>query len=475
MTPTKAKEFSNKLEWLNAEPQSLAAHHGRVVLLLFWNASSVYCHNTLANFYQLQRKYPDALSVITLHIPKFPGEMETKILQDAVNRLDVQLPVANDTQWTAWQDYGRTCWPSIVLIDPLGMMVAEFDGDEHYPAIEARILEILESMPRLPVTKPKAMQVKNRVKTFAALQCPSGLVLHNGFLYIADSSQHRILECSTDGKVRRVIGNGLPLFLDGPCAEASFNRPMGMSVAREYLYVADTGNHAVRRVLLLNGAVDSILGNGSPGYSEDKTVTAFQDVQLNNPTAVSVQQGILVIADAGNNCLWMYNQAARAFSHLVGNGTLGLLDGVGQRAQMAHPLGLSGSKNFLYCVEGSNSAVRTVAVPEGRINTVIGHGLYQFGLQDGLRQNASLQHPCAVMADEKRGVVWVADTYNHKIRSINMLTNQLTSIDMQQVLTHPCALALDDESLWIADSTSSHLYRYFFESEYLSRISIQMP
>ncbi len=106
---------------------------------------------------------------------------------------------------------------------------------------------------------------------------------------------------------------------------------------------------------------------------------------------------------------------------------------------------------------------------------MIGHGLYQYGKDDGLRKIAALQHPSAIAADEKRGVVWIADAYNHKIRSLNIASNILSTVPIRQTLGNPCALALDEESLWIADSASSQIHRYFFDTEYLSRISIQMP
>jgi 6-phosphogluconolactonase (cycloisomerase 2 family) len=198
-------------------------------------------------------------------------------------------------------------------------------------------------------------------------------------------------------------------------------------------------------------------------------------VQLNNPGSVSVDQDILVVADSGNNRLCMFNLATQGFSSLVGSGSLGLVDGTGKRAEMAHPLALSGSKNYLYVVEGSSSSIRTAAVPEGRVNTLIGHGLYQYGKEDGLRKSAALQHPTAIAVDEKRGVVWVADSYNRKIRSFNINSSTLSTVPVTQPLQNPCALAIDDESLWIADSASSQIHRYFFETEYLSRITIQMP
>lgn len=472
MGPPPAYELSDTLEWVNAEPQRLAAHRGRVVVLLFWSASSVYCHNLLHAFAALQRRSPDALSVLTVHLPKFEAERDIEVLQDALSRLDIHLPVANDRDWTAWQHYALQSWPTTVLIDHEGLPVADFIGDDQLPAIETAAQELVARACAVP-PKPARLHVRPRHKPSTLLSCPGGLVVTEDTLYIADTGHHRVLECSFDGRVRRVLGNGISVFLDGPAGDACFSRPAGMDVHRGHLYVADTGNHAIRRINLRDGSVDTVLGNGKPGIFHGAG-DAGSPLALNNPMAVCMRDETLLVADAGNNRLVMYNLASQDFSTLAGSGSLGLLDGVGERARMAHPLALSSGRSQLYVAEGSSSSIRTVAVPEGRINTLVGQGLYQFGELDGPRQSATLQHPRALAADDKRGAIWIADAYNGSIRKLGTSNNQLSTLALMQSLRQPSALALDAESLWIADSAANQVYRYFFESEFLSRLNLQM-
>ncbi len=472
MAPSPAYELSATLDWLNAEPQRLAAHRGRVVALLFWSASSVYCHNLLHGFAAIQRRHPDALSVLAVHVPKFDAEREAAVLQHVLRRLDVHLPVANDRDWTVWQHYALQSWPTAVLIDHEGIRAGDFAGDDQLPAIEAMLQELIVKAGAVP-PKPANLHVRPGHKQFATLNCPGGLALGEDTLYIADTGHHRILECSLEGRVRRVFGNGIPLFLDGPAGDACFNRPAGMDLYRDQLYVADTGNHAVRRISLHDGSVTTVLGDGKPGVwhapGDDSAAP-----RLNNPLALCVRDEALVVADAGNNRLALYNLASHAFATLAGSGSIGLLDGVGARVRMAHPLALSGGRNQLYVAEGSSSSVRSVAVPEGRVNTVLGQGLYQFGDVDGPRQSAALQYPRALAVDDKRGVIWIADAYNGKVRMLGMNNNQLSTLALMQSLRQPSALALDGESLWIADGAGDQVYRYFFESEFLSRLNVQM-
>lgn len=471
MSLAPAYELSDKLDWLNAEPQRIAAHRGRIVILLFWSASSVYCHNILHDLAQIQRKWPDAVSVLAIHLPKFNAEQDAKLLGEAVTRLDIGFPVANDREWITWQHYAAHSWPGMALIDGKGRHVADFVGDDQTAALEARISSMLESSVSA-APKPGTLKAKARSKVFSTLNAPSGLAIANGLLYIADAGHHRILECAIDGRIIREFGNGVPLFLDGSAADSSFHRPTALAVFREHVYVADTGNHAVRRLSLLHGSVDTLLGDGRPGFHVAESGHEAAAVRLNNPSGLCIHQDSLIVADTGNNRLGIFNLSNPQFQNLVGGGAFGLLDGVGDRARLAHPLGLAGSQNFLYMVEGTASALRTVAVPEGRVNTLIGHGLYQFGNADGTRQAAAMQHPTGVVVDEARGTAWIADAYNRKVRSYHLKSNQLSTIGLMQNLVRPSALALDAESLWIADSAGNHVYRYFFESEYLSRINI---
>lgn len=472
MEQISALELPLDLEWLNADPQSLSIHSGRVIVLLFWNASSVYSHNALLDLLHLQHKYPESLSALAIHIPKFKAELDNKFVSEVISRLDVQLPVANDKSFSTWQSYGIESWPTFVIIDHNGFLVDKISGDMQFKLLESTISGLAKEVSSDLKNKTKTMQVHPKTKFFGVLNNPCGLLFNNGLLYIADTGNNRILECTVDGHIKRVFGNGLALNMDGIASEAAFNRPVGLCLARDHLYVADTGNHAIRRVRLLDGVVDTLLGDGKAGTPNEQIVSVFHEVQLNNPTAVSVIDDILILADSGNNSLWMFSLISRKFSLLAGSSKLGLVDGIGSKAELAHPLAISGSKNYLYLIEGSSSSIRTVAVPEGRVNTLVGHGLFKSGSSDGMKLNASLQHPSSLAVDENRGLVWIADSYNRKIRILNITNNALSNSTMPSHFVNPSALSLGDDSLWIADSGANYIYRYYIATDYIARITI---
>lgn len=468
-----ASELSLGMEWLNSEPQDLAELKGHVVVLLFWNASSVYCHNALFDLLQLQQKYSGQLVAIGIHVPKFTAELDSQVVAELLKRLNIQLPIACDRNCVLWQKYNIESWPTFMIFDDNGVLIEQTSGDQQLKQIESKVSELVNNIQLSSWKKPKEILVKSKVKTLGVLNSPYGLLVHNKLLYISDTGNNRILECTLEGHIKRTFGNGLALNMDGVGSEAAFNRPQGLYIARDYLYVADTGNHAVRRIRLLDGLADTLLGNGTAGRAEEQIVSAYQNIQFNNPSAVYVQHDFLIVSDSGNNCLWMYNLVSRKFSLLVGSGELGLLDGVGARAEMAHPQALAGDKNYLYVIEGSSSSLRTVAVPEGRVNTLIGRGLFNFGSTEGTNQSATMQYPCALAVDNINGVVWIADSYNRKVRYLTMSNNFLSDSKIKTNFVMPSAIAIDNESVWIADSGSNFIYRYYSATDYLSRINIQ--
>ncbi len=96
------------------------------------------------------------------------------------------MPVANDTQWTAWQHYDIQSWPSVVLIDPQGAMAGTFTGDDCKKDVESKLAELLAGMAYATNPKPKMLKAKPKPKVFSALHSPCGLLIHNNLLYIAD-------------------------------------------------------------------------------------------------------------------------------------------------------------------------------------------------------------------------------------------------------------------------------------------------
>ena len=129
-TRIRAPELPDNLDWFNVEqPLTLASQRGKVVLLDFWSYCCINCMHVLPDLRYLENKYPDTLTVIGIHSPKFENERAPAQLQKAINRYHIRHPVANDTKFQLWRAYGIKAWPSIIFIDPEGYVVGILRGE----------------------------------------------------------------------------------------------------------------------------------------------------------------------------------------------------------------------------------------------------------------------------------------------------------------------------------------------------------
>jgi hypothetical protein len=471
MTTTAAPRLHPSLEWLNCDAQTIEAQHGRVLALVFWNASSAYCHNLLDQVATLKARHPLALAAIGVHLPKFDAEIDGRTVLKALNRLKVGFPVANDRGWVTWQHYGITRWPAIALIDPEGNLREIFSGDDQLAALDNAISALVDEFGGIHALPPEDDGLRN-AEPRLSLSFPSGLVVTDNHLYVADSGHHRILECSFEGRVLRQFGTGHAALVDGPSTEAAFSHPRGLCILRDWLYVADAGNHAIRRVQLLDGTVETVLGTGRPGMPKEGRHEQAGDCALNQPWALAGANDRLYIAAAGCNQVWEYDLGHKYLRFIAGTSELGIADGPGRNAMLAHPAGLALVQQTLYVADSGSSSVRAIQLQQATVQTLIGQGLYEFGDADGLRSAASLQYPLALALDPAAPVLWIADAYNGSLRKLRLGGGDVTTHALPDTLVQPSALAMGAGALWIADGAAHEVLRHDVDSGVLARVPI---
>ena len=322
---TPAPELAASLQWLNADPQTIAGQQGRVLALVFWNAASAYSHNLLEDLRRLQLRYPVGLSILAIHQPKFDSEIDGRLVLKAANRLGLTFPVANDRTWTTWQHYGIQSWPSVALIDTRGRLREVFAGDHHLAALDAAIASLIDEVGGATLAAP--VPRRGGAEPRLPLCFPSGLAVGENHLYVADSGHHRILECTHSGRILREFGTGHGDMVDGPADIAAFRNPRGLCLVREALFVADTGNHALRRIRLLDGAVDTVLGTGRPGQVREGAQEPGAAMALNQPWDITATLDRIYIAMAGSNQIWEFDLGQSRLKLVAGSGELGIADG----------------------------------------------------------------------------------------------------------------------------------------------------
>jgi len=471
MAPHRIAEFPESLEWINCEPLRLDQQRGRVVVLLFFSAGSVNCHNALDELQAIAARHADAVTVIAVHTPKFDAEREPRLALKAVNRQGFRQPVAHDRAFALWQRLEVQAWPTIVLLDPQGRVAERFIGDQQRDAVDRAINRLLESVDpgkRAFGTLPICV----RPEPLLPLAFPCGLAVNEQHLYVADSAHHRILECTHEGRVLRTFGSGNAGLVDGRMTESSLNLPRGLCLAQSYLYVADTGNHALRRITLLNGEIETLAGNGRPGALVGAAMGKPADIPLDTPWALVASNDKLFIAMAGAHQIWEYDQTRRVMKVLAGTGRIGLVDGAGDRCALAQPSALALIQQTLYVADAASSAIRGVHVLGGQTHTLIGQGLFEFGDQDGARHTALLQHPLGLTLDPRTPQLWIADTYNGQLKTLRLGGGELRRFDIGFHLAEPAALAASQTALWVANTNAHEVLRVDLGSGKVARLPI---
>jgi DNA-binding beta-propeller fold protein YncE len=284
---------------------------------------------------------------------------------------------------------------------------------------------------------------------------------------VSDTLNHRVVISDRDGRVRAVFG-GEAGFSDGAADKARFRSPQGLVVDGNRVYVADAGNHAVRRIDLETGTVSTLAGTGRIGRRvrfapEGDALT----LDLRSPWALALDGALLYVAMAGSHQIWCLDLESGRLSVFAGTGREGLDDGPVEQASFSQPSGLALAGRDLFVVDAEASAVRRIELDRGVVTTLVGTGLFDFGDRDGDFANAQLQHPggIAVLGVDS---LLVADTYNHKLRRLDTQTHRVTTVAAEAraglaavgPLNEPSGVTVSGELILIADTNNDRLVRY---------------
>jgi hypothetical protein len=357
------------------------------------------------------------------------------------------------------------------VIDAQGQLAALLPGEGRRQEADTLIAHLLDEAAAQDLRVYESDVATVRPEARAPLRFPSRLAVGESSLWIADSGHNRILECTHDGRILRQYGSGNPGYWDGRGKDAGFTDPQGLALGKDVLFVADTGNHAVRRVRLLSGDVDTVAGTGAAGHDLPNENLEPTQVAMSAPADVAVLGDNVYIAVSGQNQIWQLDMVRNKLVVLAGSGQLGLTDGVGVTASFAQPVGVSLIGQQLAIADAAASAVRLLRLLDNRVSTLAGTGLYEFGDAAGKREDARLQHPLAVCADA-RGLIFVADSYNGKIKAINLRSGDVRALNLPYRLQEPAGLALGAGALWVANTNAHEIVRVDLSNGQIRRLTI---
>jgi thiol-disulfide isomerase/thioredoxin len=495
-----APEFSQDAKWFNtAKPLSKADLKGKFVLLDFWTYCCINCMHILPELKKLEQQFPNNLVVIGVHTAKFETEKKSDNIRDAILRYEIEHPVVNDASMEMWRHYEVSSWPTIWLIDPEGMAVQVHSGEFKAEGV-AHVINLALPFYRqqgLLEEKPMKLELEADKEEPTPLRFPGKILADEkgGRLFISDSNHNRIVVTSLDGKLIETIGSGQIGKGDGEFSSATFNHPQGCALAGDMLYIADNENHMIRKADLKAKMVKTVAGTGEqasnpfPGWvqgqpagGQRKFVGPTATTELSSPWALWATKTDLFIAMAGCHQIWKMPLDEKEIGPYAGNAREDIIDGTVTPREpfkggsaFAQPSGLSSDGiSSLFVADSEGSSIRKVPlkIGVGEVDTVVGTShlatgrLFHFGDVDGPKSAVKLQHCLDV--DYLDGKIYVADTYNHKIKVVNAKTGETKTVagsgkpgksdDGQGEFHEPAGVAHAKGKLYVAD-TNNHLIR----------------
>lgn len=312
----------------------------------------------------------------------------------------------------------------------------------------------------------------------------------DGGIVIADSLNHVVRRIDPDLTIHLVAGSPDRTGYEGdggPATQATLEFPTGVATdAAGAVYIADVGNHAVRKVDG-RGVITTIAGTGTAGSTGDGGPAVA--AQLSGPTGLSVDRsGNVFVADAGNHRIRRIDAATGVITTVAGNGTAGAAGdgGLAVDAELNAASGVAADERQVVIADVGNHRIRVVDLTTGTITTLAGTGEIGFSSDGTLAVASRLDHPAGVALDPATGDVYVADKGNCLIRRVERsgaATGTITTVAgwtpvrglapvcefgdagapprFGTTLTNPTGVAIvGDDSIVVADSLS-HRVRIF--------------
>jgi len=461
----------NTSTWLNTtSPITQSQFTGKFTLLSFFRFSSIQSVHIIDDLKKLQQKYADQLIVVGVNSPRFPYEGTDTMLRESIQRYGITFPIINDATHQLWARFKISAWPTHILLAPDGTSIINRPGENLFDSIDSMMSSQIARWTSDRLLTPSRFQYSMTAPLRTDLVFPKKISADSerGRIVISDTNHHRILIASPDGKIISSIGTGSPGFSDGSFATAQFRSPAGTVVKGNRIYVCDEGNHAIREIDGFRKTVRTLAGTGSMGLFTMQSGTG-NSVQLNSPRDIAWYKGKLIVAMSGWHQLWQIDPTTGYCVPFAGNQAETLFDGPPSTSSFSEPSGIFSDSRSLFIADSGNNAIRQfTSTPINLIETLVGRGPIQFGDVDGSSSMARLQYPLGIVGH--KGKLYIADSYNHKIKVYDLNTGRLTTLAGSGIPGHrdapktaaqfsePSGICQLENTLFVADS-NNHVIR----------------
>ncbi len=431
---TLAPEFPTDLDWINVEnPLTMSGLVGKIVIFDFWTYGCINCLHAIPVLEQVEQKFADEVVVIGVHSAKFENEGQTENLRQIVQRYGIHHPVINDNEFAVWQKYGARAWPTIAIVDPRGYWVIRQSGEIPFEAFDNYLSGMIEYYDEQDTSiidrTPLELALEGAGDPGTPLLYPGKVLADpaSNRLFITDSSHNRIVIADLNTHaVIDIIGSSARGKDDGSFESATFDKPQGLALDGDLLYIADVNSHAIRLADLAERKVMTVAGNGIMGRQRlpfGVPIDAPTSVSLRSPWDLEFDDGgRLHVAMAGTHQLYIYEPESGVLYPSVGNGREANLNDVSLAdSELAQPSGLYyAGAGKLYFADSESSTIRLADFENDLVTVVSGttnNHLFEFGDIDGELGVNRLQHALGVDGGPN-GDIYIADTYNSRIKVI---------------------------------------------------------
>ncbi len=329
-------------------------------------------------------------------------------------------PYVSTFAGSSWGD-GATVGQAAQFKSPSGIFVID-DSLNAYVADTGsnRIKKIDSAGKNVQIIGSGTYGYAENTTTAAQLAAPTGLFWDGEYLYFADTGNNRIRRANSSGTTTLVAGTGAVGSSDANGSSATFFQPMGIVKAGNYLYIADAGNHKIRRIDLNNSDFPVTTFAGSTAGDATGIGT---NAKFNRPTAITASSdgAYLYVTDTNNNKIKRIQISNASVTDFAGTGIAGNKDGAATSvAEFNSPSGITyfktGSTELIYVSDTQNFNIRVIT--GGQVYTFSGSNTY--GFADGQGYLAKFNTPMLLMIAPDGKNILVADSQNHKIRMLDL-------------------------------------------------------
>ena len=362
--------------WLNTGGAdiTLTSLRGKVVVLDFWTFCCVNCLHVLDELRPLEERFGDKLVIVGVHSPKFEHEADPEALAAAVERYAVHHPVLDDPDLVTWQAYAARAWPTLVVLDPEGYIVASMSGEGHGHGLTTLVEELLVEHEAKGTLRSGSGPYVPPPAPSTALRFPGKVArLADGTVVVSDTAHHEVVHLAADDEIELARFGG----------EGVFNEPQGLLVlppeaaerTGDDVLVADSVNHEIKGIRLSDGRVRPLAGTGEQLREREGSGPALRQA-LSTPWDLAWWYDRVVVAMAGTHQLWVLHLAEdpadNTVAVLAGTSNEGIRDGAAHDAWFAQPSGLATSADGsrVWIADSETSALRSIAVTDDEVEDI---------------------------------------------------------------------------------------------------------